>query len=198
MVLGPDGAQLATDDDGLGDNDASIAFRAGAAGHYTALATSYGDDPKSGAYRLTLVEESGDFAEPGEAGRVAAGETKDGRLETGDRFGTRGFEDRWTFTARAGQLLRIDVTSQAFDTYAVLRFGETPVDSNDDGGDGTSARIMTVAPNTGTYTLVVSAYSEARGRGRAGAHRAGTAACGPPRAGRPRARRRRLRGRLGV
>lgn len=166
VVLGPDGAQLATDDDGLGDNDASIAFRAGAAGHYTALATSYGDDPKSGAYRLTLVEESGDFAEPGEAGAIAAGETKDGRLETGDRFGTRGFEDRWTFTARAGQLLRIDVTSQAFDTYAVLRFGETPVDSNDDGGDGTNARIMTVAPNTGTYTLVVSAYSEGRAGGR--------------------------------
>jgi hypothetical protein len=166
IVLGPDGRAVGSDDDGLGDNDASLAFRAEPAGRYTALATSYGDEPKTGAYTIALVEERGEFAEPGEIATIAPGETREGRLETGDRFGSRGFEDRWTFTARQGQLLRVDVGSAAFDAYAVLRQAATPVDSNDDGGDGTDARIMTVAPTTGTYTVVVSALSENRSGGR--------------------------------
>ena len=36
MVLAPDGQTVGADDDGLGDNDAALAFRASAAGRYTA------------------------------------------------------------------------------------------------------------------------------------------------------------------
>jgi hypothetical protein len=165
-VLGPDGRVLGSDDDGLGDNNAVVSLRAPTTGRYTILATSYGDDPKVGSYRVSLVEETGSFAEPGAAAPIAPGETRDGRLETGDASGPRGLEDRWTFTGRAGQVVRIDVMSQAFDAYSVLRFGETAVDSNDDGGDGNNSRILTVLPNSGAYTLVVSAYSENRSGGR--------------------------------
>ena len=166
VLLGPDGRQLAFDDDGGQNNDAAIGWRATEAGRYTLLASSFRDEPQTGAYRLTVQEETGVFADPGVAATLNAGETKEGRLETGDTVGRRGLEDRWTFQGRAGQLARIDVTSQAFDAYAILRFGDMPVDSNDDGGDGNNARLMTILPQTGTYTLVVSAFTTSASGGR--------------------------------
>ncbi|MBI1723358.1 MAG: PPC domain-containing protein, partial [Gemmatimonadetes bacterium] len=166
ILLGPDGRVVATDDDGLEGRDAVVSLRASAASGHTVLATTYGENPSAGGYRLTVTEETGSFADPGAGASIAIGETKDGRLESGDLDGTRGLEDRWTFAGRAGQVVRIDAISSAFDPYAVLKFGETPLDSNDDGGDGNNARIMTVLPNNGTYTIAVSAYSESRTGGR--------------------------------
>lgn len=166
ILLGPDGAQLATDDDGGGNKNASIGFRAASAGRYTAIATSYGENVKAGAYQLRLSEDTGNFAEPGIAVELAPGQTREGRLETGDFQGKRGLEDRWTFTGRAGQMARVDVVSTAFDSYATLLFNGMPVDSNDDGGEGNNARLMTILPGTGTYTVAVSAYGSSSTGGR--------------------------------
>ena len=158
VVLSPDGKLVGSDDDGGGGKDAEVAIRAEAAGRYAILATSYGDEPSSGAYRLSVQSDTGDFAEPGATAAIALGETKQGRLEIGDARGSRGLEDHWTFTGRAGQGIRIDVMSSAFDAYLVLLHGGAVVDSNDDGGEGQNARILTVLPETGTYTAVVSAF----------------------------------------
>ena len=166
VVVGPDGSVVGSDDDGLGDRNSLLAFRATAAGRYTILASSFGDELRSGAYRLTVLQETGEFAEPGTATPIQAGETKEGRLETGDAVGSRGPEDRWTFQGRAGEVVRLDAVAADFDVYLVLRGAEAVVDSNDDGGDGTNARILTVLPATGIYTAVVSAYSEGRSAGR--------------------------------
>jgi hypothetical protein len=158
VVLGPDGAVVGSDDDGGGGKDAEVALRAGAGGSYTILATSYGDEPAVGAYRLSVQEDAGEFAEPGAAASVAMGESREGRLEAGDVRGARGFEDRWTFEGRAGQGVRLDATSGAFDAYLVLLRNGTVVDSNDDGGEGRNARIIAVLPETGTYTAVISSF----------------------------------------
>ena len=166
ILLGPDGQQLAADDDGGDGNNSSLGWRAAAAGAYTLIASSFRDEPQTGAYRLAVVEETGVFADPGVSAAIATGERKEGRLEAGDTEGRRGFEDTWTFQGRAGQLARIDVTSQALDSYAILRLAGTPVDSNDDGGEGTNARLMVILPQTGTYTLVVSSYAINSGGGR--------------------------------
>lgn len=165
-VLGPDGAVIATDDDGLGDRNSLVALRARAAGLYTVLASSFGEDLRVGAYRVTVLEDTGVFADPGTPAAIQSGETKEGRLETGDAVGGRGIEDRWTFQGRAGQVFRLDAVSGDFDPYLVLRFDEAVVDSNDDGGDGNNARILTVLPGTGTYTAAVSAFSQGGAGGR--------------------------------
>jgi hypothetical protein len=162
IILAPDGRVIGTDDDGLGDRNAVFSLRAAAAGDYLVLATSYGDDPSVGVYSITLLEETGAFADPGVSSPIAAGEIREGRLEDGDDRGDRGLQDRWTFSGRAGEVVRLDVVSQVFDSYAKLLFGGTEVDSNDDGGEGNNARIMTVLPSTGDYTLLVTAYSEGR------------------------------------
>jgi hypothetical protein len=166
MVLGPDGRPVGADDDGLGDRNALLAIRATAAGRYTILASSFGDELHTGAYRLTVLQETGVFADPGKATPIQPGETREGRLETGDAGGSRGPEDRWTFQGRAGEIVRLDAVASDFDAYLVLRGAEAVVDSNDDGGDGTNARIVAVLPAAGLYTAVVSAFSAGRSAGR--------------------------------
>jgi len=158
IVLGPDGGIVGSDDDGAGGKDAEVAWRAATGGRYAVLATSFGDEPAVGAYRLALAPDTADVADPGTAARIAMGETKEGRLEAGDRRGERGLEDTWTFSGRAGQGVRIDAMSNVFDAYLVLLHGGAVVDSNDDGGGGQNARIVAVLPETGTYTAVVSAF----------------------------------------
>lgn len=165
-VLGPDGAVVGSDDDGLGDRNSLVSFRAPSAGRYTILASSFGDELRAGVYRLTLLEETEAFPDPGAPATIAAGETKTGRLETGDAVGGRGLEDHWTFEGRAGDVVRLDAVSADFDAYLSLAFGAMPVDSNDDGGGGQNARILTVLPATGTYTATVSGFSESRSGGR--------------------------------
>ena len=94
------------------------------------------------------------------------GETKEGRLETGDARGARGLEDHWTFAGLAGQGVRIDAMSGAIDAYLVLLHDGTVVDSNDDGGEGQNARMLAVLPEGGTYTAVVSAFGSEGSGGR--------------------------------
>ncbi len=184
VILDPAGAEVGSDDDGLNEgHDAQVGLRIAVTGRYTALATSVGENPSVGAYRVAVVEEIGSFAEPGAPARLAAGEPADGRLEGGDRRGRRGYEDEWIFRGRSGQLARVDVTSRAFDAYVTLLLDGMPVDSNDDGGDGTNARLMTVLPRDGEYTLAVTTYSDSRGGGR---YRVALSfAQPPPDAGRP-------------
>lgn len=165
-VLGPDGAVLGSDDDGLEERNSVVSFRATADGMYGLLASSFGDAVRVGAYRLTVLEESGDFAEPGVAAAIGIGETKTGRLEAGDREGPRGTEDAWTFAGRQGHVVRLDAVSSDLDPYLVLRYDGVPLDSNDDGGDGNNARLLVVLPANGTYTAAVSAFGESRGGGR--------------------------------
>ena len=166
VLLDPGGQRIAYDDDSGEGNDASLGFRAPAAGRYTVLATSYQDTPQVGAYRITLSEETGNFADPGTAAVLRPGPAQEGRLEAGDATGSRGLEDRWTFDGREGQLARIDVISTNFDTYAVLLQNGTPLDSNDDGGEGNNSRLTTILPRSGTYTVAVSAYSQGSSGGR--------------------------------
>lgn len=165
-VLGPDGRVLGTDDDGLGGNNSSVSVRARLDGRYTALVSSYGENLSTGAYTVSLHADSGTFADPGVAATIAPGETRQGRLEDGDESGPRGFQDNWTFTGRAGQVVRLDVRTQLFDPYVLLLHEGMPVDSNDDGGEGTNARLTVSLPGNGRYTAVVSAYTQGRSTGR--------------------------------
>lgn len=166
VLLAPNGTQIAADDDGGGSNNASIGLRVSIPGAYTIITTSYNENARVGAYRISVAMETGNFADPGVAVPIAAGETKEGRLEAGDPTGRRGLEDRFTFTGRAGQLARIDVVSSVFDAYATLYFNGMVVDSNDDGGEGNNARLTTVLPSAGQYTLVVSPFSTSASGGR--------------------------------
>jgi len=59
-VLGPDGAHIGSNDDGrFGHRHSLVSFRASVAGRYTILASSFRDELRVGAYRLSLLEDTG-------------------------------------------------------------------------------------------------------------------------------------------
>jgi tetratricopeptide (TPR) repeat protein/CHAT domain-containing protein len=96
-------------------------------------------------------------------------ETFTGRLSTNspvlEEDGT--YYETHTFSGTAGETLTFDLVSDEFDAYLILvsPAGEW-VAQDDDGGEGTNARIVLTLPSTGTYTLVVNTY----GPGETGAY----------------------------
>lgn len=161
MLLGEHGRLLATNDDGLGNRDAVVTVRASAAGRYTALATTFGDQPRVGAYRIALAEVSGEFAEPGAVGAISEGETKTGQLEAGDSTTAGGgYADVYEFRASRAGTAVIDLTSTDFDTYLTLRdSGGLELAKNDDLSAGSTNSQITWVVNAGAaYRIVVSAF----------------------------------------
>ena len=65
-----------------------------------------------------------------------------------------------TFEGTAGEHIRIDLVSEAFDAYLILvgPDGEW-VDQNDDGGNGTNAQLVLTLPVDGTYQVWANSYS---------------------------------------
>ena len=167
ILLGPDGQVVATNDDARG-RDAAIFHRAQAAGRYTILATTYGDAPKVGAYRLAVKSVSGEFAEPGQVQEISDGQTHDGQLEGGDSTTASGsYVDVYTFRApRAGQMTA-DLTSTEFDTYLTLQDSSgLQLATDDDTGEGNNARLIHAVTAGTRYRLLAGTYGAgARGGG---------------------------------
>jgi CHAT domain-containing protein len=68
-----------------------------------------------------------------------------------------------TFEGKAGESVTIDLTSSEFDAYLVLLKSpanwlnsDEKIAENDDGGDGSNARITITLPTSGTYKIVVN------------------------------------------
>lgn len=67
----------------------------------------------------------------------------------------------WEFTGTAGQRVTIDLLSDDFDAYLYLTRESPPREwQNDDGGTGSNARLIVTLPEDGTYTVIVSSYSD--------------------------------------
>lgn len=172
MLLGPDGRQVTSNDDGLGNRDAVMVFRAAQAGSHTVLATTYGEQPRMGAYRVTAAELTGAFAEAGAALPLANGETKDGMLEPGDSaVGDGRFVDFWDFTApRAGAAI-FDMTSTAVDAHLTLLddMGNTLATDDDSGGER-NARLTYQVTAGARYRLRAGTFGTGSGPYRIAAH----------------------------
>src|SRR5258708_14823139 len=79
------------------------------------------------------------------------------------------YYQHWQFPTTAGTPLTVDVSSEDFDPYLIVRGfhaadgrGASSVD--DDGGPGCAARGATIFPTTGTYTILVNTTSTQKNR----------------------------------
>lgn len=102
-------------------------------------------------------------------GGLAPGRSVTGALRPSDpQFRDGSHYRRYDFTARAGETLTVDLTSDDFDAYLILadRFGN-PVSRNDDGGEDCNARLTYVVRATGPHRL----YANASWRAELGAYR---------------------------
>lgn len=192
----PAGSVIASNDDGGGGTNSRIpatsgnfTIPAGATGTYVIEVTSYSTFA-IGSYSLTVTSavttsssssavtssssvSSSSSANPCSSSLPAvSGVTNTGTLVATDcNNGARGagyFTDRYTFAGTSGQLISIQLTSGAFDSYVYLRNPSgLVITSDDDGGGGTNSRIPATSGNfalttSGTYVIEVTSYSSSR------------------------------------
>ena len=166
FLVGPDGDELARNDNGAGGTNARIP--AGGGGVLARL-------PQTGTYRVvanslaasatgsyTIFLELGASSCPATA--ITPGTPVNGDLATTDcRLPADGsFIDTYTFNGTAGQNVSITMTSSAFDTYLfLLAPGGSELAFDDNHGGGANAHIPSsdkptftgVLPVSGTYTI---------------------------------------------
>lgn len=165
-VRGPGNQHMRNDDAFPGTLDALIDWHPRQPGVYEIWTTSYGAG-QTGDY--TLLIETHDPAGVGVQLELGSEVNSD----LGSRGMQAGLPGSWLrFEGTAGSIVRIRVTSQAFDTVATLigPGGQTWVndDANDLGPNGTErsldSTIVAALPENGVYQLVVTPYG-AGGRG---------------------------------
>ncbi len=147
-----------TADTGL---NSRLIFTAAQGGDYIIRATPLSGGGE-GAYTLSLAR----GPELAAAQAIEIGGPVEGALSADDGKGAEGATaDVYRFSGREGQRIRIDMSSEAFDTYVELFDGShVSLAEDDDGGaEGTDSRLTHTLPRAGDYFIEARAFTEATG-----------------------------------
>lgn len=156
-LLGPNGQQVAFNDDGgQGLNSLIEDFTLPTSGTFTIVARSFGNRGR-GDYTLSLSTGTAQPPPQG-SGTIAIGQTVTGSINES--------QQTWTFSGSAGDVISIEMNSTDFDTYLELNGPNgQQVTRDDDGGPGLNSFINGFAlPTSGTYTIIARSFANA-GRG---------------------------------
>jgi hypothetical protein len=169
LVIGRDGgggfSEIESDDDGGDGTNSRLVVTLDRDGEYLIRANSLSGG-STGSYALRVATRGGSG---GGAAEIRAGETRTGRLESGDAtMDDDSFYDSFRYQGRAGEDLVITLESEDFDAYlsiGILHDGTFEyMESDDDGGSGTDSRLEITLPRTGTYEIRAnSLYGGSRG-----------------------------------
>ena len=166
VVTGPEGFTLSNDDEpGAGETlNSRLVMEFPADGAYRVAVTTFRPG-ESGRYQLDAAIPAANVAVTAteRADPIRIGATVNGSLAEGDgRLASGEYTDRFRFTARRGQRVRIEMTSDKVDTYLALRRPDGTQDANDDtevgGQTSTNSRIDTVLAEDGEYVIVATSY----------------------------------------
>jgi Caspase domain len=167
LILAPPKGEQQENDDGESPGHSAIDAELTERGTYRVLVTSYEPD-EVGEYVLTIEEVDRNATEPApsEAVALGVGERVEGTLEEGDHLLSSGeYGDAYEFDGTAGQAVRIELRSPAFDTYlALVTPGGGTIQNDDYEGDTHQSVIELKLTETGGYRLVATSY-EAGERG---------------------------------
>lgn len=155
--------EIARDDDGLGEGlNSRVRFVADEAGEYVVRARSFSSYSTQGTYTLQLTPWAGGSAP---VGSIALGATVEGQLsETDATSEGEGAYDAFRFQGVAGQRIRIEARSDAFDTVVSLAryagYGQfESLAFDDDGlGEGLNSALNFTLPADGTYDIRISSF----------------------------------------
>jgi hypothetical protein len=151
-------------------------------GTYRVRASSY-EAGETGAYQLT-IRHNQPLTTAQQTGRdttnLTLGTAATGLLEQGDQQPERKYQDIYAFRGTVGQNIRVDLTSQDFDTHLSVRVPDGTVIDNDDFEGSTSRSVVDLRiTEEGRYQVIVSSYDD----GETGAYRvlaSLTTAAAPP------------------
>jgi hypothetical protein len=120
-----------------------------------------GGATRTGTYRVrvrtrTLVAPAGEHG----GTLMLDGEAESTIQETDSSLDGTGRLDLWRFTGATGQLVQIDMTSATVDPFLILQDPTgRELARDDDGGEGTAARIRFRLPRSGTFRVVATTYA---------------------------------------
>ncbi|MEY3300205.1 MAG: hypothetical protein RLZZ597_3465 [Cyanobacteriota bacterium] len=167
ILLSPDHDDFFVQDDDSGGNlNARLSVQLPYTGTYLVFANAYAEG-ETGRYQLRI---SGSGGSGNTSSNPQGGDSilrQQGTLGPGnDTLSDGSFYQEYRFQGRAGQSVRISLSSDVFDTYLILldeqgnRLGE-----NDDRRSGdTNSEIAITLPYSGTYRVIVNAF-DSQGRG---------------------------------
>lgn len=138
-----------------------LTFRVPEDGEYVVQAGARGE--ATGSYALR-IEERRATPQP-RATAVRRGQSVNGTLREGDPELDDGrWHDAYAYTGRAGERIRISLTSDEFDTVLILgrvvdgEFQEIETNDDADDGDGTDSRITIELPEDGRYVIQATSF----------------------------------------
>jgi S1-C subfamily serine protease len=162
ILLSPNGAEVAQDDDSGGEANAKMVVRLPESGTYTLIANSYAGG-QSGTYRLTIQTATGNEIIPSPTARTAL-LRESGELQVGDPMlpDDGSFFDAYSFEGQANQTVTITLESSDFDTYVIMVGADgKAVAQNDDAHEGnTNSRLRVTLPYSGRYQIIVNSYDK--------------------------------------
>ncbi|HEX6038342.1 hypothetical protein [Longimicrobium sp.] len=144
------------------ETSGTVTLRLPEDGTYYVQAGAYGE--VTGDYSLTIDDRTNAPAPRTTA--VRRGQTVTGALASGDAELDDGrLHDAYSYTGRAGERIRISMSSDEFDTFIVLgrmvdgEFQE--LESNDDaeGGEGTNSVLEVELPDDGRYIIQATSFA---------------------------------------
>ncbi|MDD9987235.1 MAG: hypothetical protein OXQ31_13240 [Spirochaetaceae bacterium] len=166
---GPGFSQPLVNDDNIG-TDSSICVELPRSGTYRVFAGAYSreEDYVGAEYRVEVLSSDGTescvFKRSLDTVSVSAPIIGVNDQQTGSLNGEliHPFSERpidaWKLRGEPGTLVYVDVISHVFDAYLYALGDEIGVRTADDFGDSTHSRMELSIPNSGSVTLLVSAY----------------------------------------
>jgi len=163
-VLDANNRQLASDDDGGEKRNARLSFTPPRDGEYKIAATRFGSGQGNYVLKIRVLGDDPAQAKAHDVGKE--GLKFDGTLsaeDKKDRVRTGSYAKTYLVNMVQGQDYLIELDSRAFDAYLRVedRAGKQ-LASDDDGGDGTNARLDFTAPADGTYRIIVTSFENVR------------------------------------
>ncbi len=152
------------ENDDAGDTtDSLIVTNLTESGTYRVGVTSY-EPGETGAYRVMIDQTNAPAGRPRQNRDVetlTVGRATDGELEFGDQtLGTGEYQDIYVFDGLAGQSVRVEMTSNDFDTYVGLLTPAGDLIENDDFDGSTSRSVVELdLTETGRYRVVATSYA---------------------------------------
>lgn len=109
---------------------------------------------------LALTGCAGSRTHPVRSGSIAMNSEVSGMLSRTDaRLNDGSVYQAWTFYGTQGQMVQIDVMSDAFDAFCILQGpAGNEIARDDDSGDGLNARVSVALPVTGQYRIIANTY----------------------------------------
>ena len=165
ILLGPNGQEVARDDDGGGARNAYIrSLTLQASGIYTIIATRFGEaaGTSSGNFSLSLTSLTTGGPPPPTGSALSYGQTIQGALAEGANQ-----QMTYTFNGQSGDVIeiRMNRTSGQLDPLLILMDPNgQEVARDDDGGGSRNAYIRSLTlPASGTYTISATKFGTAGG-----------------------------------